>query len=246
VKSSGLQKDGNFRLVPHRPKRRAVMLVLLLVAVSAVAGVGYWFGESRATLDREYLDALERSDRVSEERMDLLRRQLVDAELARSVDQQAAESLRETIRTLRNEIAELREEAALYRNMLDPDDVAQGLRIAAFQLTGSRAPGAYQYHVLLTRSDVEQDRVQGVVELEVKGFAVSAGRRGKARTLELDELAQLPAYPVPVDFRYFQGVAGVMSLPADFEPVEVLIRLVPAGRGARAVLRDFDWQPEAG
>ena len=246
MRSSALQKDGNFRLVPHRPKRRAVMLVLLLLAVSAVAGVGYWFGESRATLDREYLDALERSDRVSEERMDLLRRQLVDAELARSVDQQAAESLRETIRTLRNEIAELREEAALYRNMLDPDDVAEGLRIAAFQLTASRAPAAYQYHVLLTRSDVEQDRVHGVVELEVKGFAVSSGRRGKARTLELDKLAELPAYPVPVDFRYFQGVAGVMTLPDDFEPVEVLIRLVPAGRGARAVLRDFEWQPEAG
>jgi hypothetical protein len=154
LKTPTLQKDGNFRLVTHRPGRRMLMLVLLLCAVSGVGGLGYWYGISRSTLDAEYLQALIRRDRASEERLAELRRQLVDAELARVVDQQAAESLRETITALRDEIAELREEAALYRNMLDPGGSGQGLRIADFELTAGEAPRQFRYHVLLTRSDI--------------------------------------------------------------------------------------------
>lgn len=245
MKSLVLQKDGHFRLVPHRPGRRALMLGLLLLTVCAVGALGYWYGRSRATLDAEYLDALVRRDQVSEERVAALRRQLVDAELARSVDQQAAESLRVTITALRDEIAELREEAALYRNMLDPGATVAQLRIADFELTATASAGQFHYHLLLTRSDVEADPARGLVELQIAGVSTTGGMR-RQRALSLKEVSDVSTYPVPYRFRYFQGVAGIMTLPADFEPTKVLIKLTPAGRRGDAVRREFEWRPEPG
>lgn len=244
MKNPALQKDGNFRLVPHRPRRRAVMLVLLLVAVAGVGLLGYWYGYSRATLDAEYLQALIRRDRASEERIAELRRQAVDAELARSVDREAAQSLRETITTLRDEIAELRDEAALYRNMLDPRGTGEGLRVAQFELTPGDEPGRFRYFLLLTRADIEGEPARGTVELQVRG-SVSTGGKRVDRVLSFKELAELEAYPVPFRFRYFQGISGELSLPVDFEPARVLVRVSQQGR--RQTLRtEFDWKPVPG
>jgi len=244
LKNPALQKDGNFRLVPHRPRRRAVMLVLLLVAVAGVGLLGYWYGYSRATLDAEYLQALIRRDRASEERIAELRRQAVDAELARSVDREAAQSLRETITSLRDEIAELRDEAALYRNMLDPRGAGEGLRVAQFELTPGDEPGRFRYFLLLTRADIEGEAARGTVELQVRG-RVSSGSKPGERVLSLKELADPEAYPVPFRFRYFQGISGELALPADFQPVKVLVRVSQQGR--RQPLRtEFDWKPVTG
>ena len=244
MKTPTLQRDGNFRLVPHRPGRRALMLVLLVAVVSGVGALGYWYGISRATLDAEYLQALIRRDRASEEQIAELRRQLVDAELARTVDQQATQSLRDTITTLRDEIAELRDEAALYRNMLDPGAAGQGLRIADFELTPGESAGEFRYYVLLTRSGVDGDPVRGTIDLQVRGMATAGGRR-REQVVSLKDLAGLEEYPVPFRFRYFEGVSGVLTLPADFEPTRVVIRLSQPGR-REALRKEFDWQPATG
>ncbi len=243
MKTPTLQKDGNFRLVPHRPGRRALMLLLLLIAVAGVGALGYWYGVSRSTLDADYLQALIRRDRASEERIADLRGQLVDAELARAIDQQAAQSLRKTITALRDESAELREEAALYRNMLDPRGTEQGLRIADFELTTSGTPGQFRFYVLLTRSDIEGDPARGTVDIQIRGTTTTGGKR-RERVLSIKDLAELKDYPVPFRFRYFQGISGVLALPADFEPAKVLIKLAQPGR-REALRMEFDWQPVA-
>jgi hypothetical protein len=239
-----LQRDGNFRLVPHRPRRRLAMLALLLAAVFGVGALGYWYGVSRARLDAEYLQALIRRDRAAEERIAELRRQVVDAELARAVDQQATQSLRETITTLRDEIAELRDEAALYRNMLDPQGVGASLRVADLELTPGELAGEFRYYVLVTRSDVDGDTVRGTLDLQLRGVETSdTGRR--ERILSLRDLAELDPYPIPFRFRYFQAVSGTLTLPPGYEPSKVVIRLAQPGR--RETLRkEFDWQPGPG
>ena len=241
LKTGSLQRNGRFRLVPHRPARRLAMLVLLLLVVASVAGLGYWYGITRSELDASYLKTLIRRDRANEVRIVELRSQLVDAEFARSVDQQAAESLRETITALRDEVAALREEAALYRNMLDPGSAEQGLRIAELEL--SVAPGSrrYHYHILLTRLDAAREVVSGSLEVQVQGVALMENS-SRLRMLSLADLVDLDEYPIPFRFRYFQGLSGVMTLPPDFEPGSVLIRLLPAAGGDETVRREFDWQ----
>jgi len=240
LKKGSLQRNGRFRLVPHRPMRRMGMLLLLLVVVASVAGLGYWYGVTRSELDASYLKALIRRDRAFEARIVELRSQLVDAEFARSVDQQAAESLRETITALRDEVAALREEAALYRNMLDPGSAEQGLRIAELELSEASGPRSYHYHVLLTRLDAARELVSGAVEIQLQGV-VSMENGSRLRVLSLADLGDLDEYPIPFQFRYFQGLSGVMTLPPGFEPGSVLIRLRAAG-GDETLRREFDWQ----
>jgi len=219
------------------------MLLLLLCVITGVGGFGYWYGLSRSSLDADYLQALVRRDRVSETQIAALRSQLVDAELARAVDQQAAESLRETITALRDEIADLREEAAMYRNMLDPGSAGQGLRIAELELSEAHGDGRYHYHVLLSRMDTTGDLVRGTIAVDVRGVSIEGGR-ARERFIALGELAGLEEYPIPFRFRYFHAVSGMLELPEGFEPLGLRVRILPAGGGRELLRREFEWVVE--
>ena len=108
----GIMKgESHVRVVAHSPRRR--LLVSLAVALVCAAGAagGYYLGESKAGLDAGYLSALERMDRANEIEIAQLRSRLIDANLARSVESEAARELRDDIRLLRDEVAGLEEEA---------------------------------------------------------------------------------------------------------------------------------------
>jgi hypothetical protein len=235
-----LSGHGEVRLVRQNPRQRALMLALLAVVVAGVGVLGHWLGAGRAELDARYLETLIRRDRANELEIASLHRQLVDARLARSVDQQAAESLRDTITALRDEVAALREEATHYRNLLDPARGREAFEISAFELTRVDGVRMFNYHILLAKTDGRRDAVQGVVEVTVRGTAEVDGHPVE-QVLSLTELAALDTYPLPFRFRYFQGLSGVMSLPSTFEPHSVVVKVIQAGRETRPMTREFDW-----
>jgi hypothetical protein len=234
------QKAGNFRLVSHRPGQRTLVRVLLLCAIVGSGGLGYWYGWAHSSLDADYLQALIRRDRAGETQVADLRRELVDAELARTVDQQAAESLRETITALREEIADLREEAAMFRNMLDPGSAGQGVRIAEFELAPAHGDRRYHYHLLLSKLDTTGDLVRGVIAVEVRGVSIDGGR-ARERFIALGDLAGLEEYPIPFRFRYFHAISGLLELPVGFEPLGLRVRVLPAGGGRELLRGEFEW-----
>jgi hypothetical protein len=228
--------DSPIREQLHLLRHRAVTLCALLVLVVVAVALGHWSGASRARLDSEYLQALLRRDRAAEDQIAGLRRQLVDAELGRAVDRQATQSLRETIAGLRDEIAELRDEAALYRNMLDLQGAGANLRVADLELTPGEQPGQFRYYVLLTRSDV-----RGTLDLQLRGTE-PYGTSRQERIVSLRDLAELEEYPIPFRFKYFQAVSGMLTLPQEYEPSKLVIRLAQPGRRDKLRL-EFDWQP---
>ncbi|MGA0839458.1 MAG: DUF6776 family protein, partial [Pseudomonadales bacterium] len=123
------------------------MRLLLVGALISAGGLGFWIGSSRAALDTSYLQSLIRRDRAGEEVLAGLRQRLVEAELARTVDREAAASLRETIKALRDEIAATRDEAALFRNMVNPARRASGLRVSELEISPTDGVGGYRFYV---------------------------------------------------------------------------------------------------
>ncbi len=237
---------GEYKVVPHRPVWRVIILTLLAGVVAGAVAFGYWLGAGTAALDRSLLVSLQMRDRANEKRIGELHRLLADARLAQSVDAQAARSLRETISSLRNEMAGLQEEVTFYKSLMAPSSVERGLQIAEFELAPGGEDREFVYHILLTQVAERRDWVQGKVEVEVHGVREGTQGPGAQEVLPLTDLAAVATYPLKFRFRYFQDLSGTVTLPAGFEPQAVSIKVTPAGRSGNGAQRSFDWVVRAG
>ena len=94
----------------------------------------------------------------------------------------------------------------------------------------------------LVQSISHDRRVTGVVRLHIEG-----SRAGEADELSPDEILIDPeSGNIPYAFRYFQGLQGVVVLPADFVPDQVNVEILPQGAGGRPILHSFEWSTVAG
>lgn len=242
---SSAPATGPLQVVPYRPVRRVLLLVLLALSVFGASALGFVLGQRSAELDRVYLEALEVRSAALDSRVRTLTGELADVRLAQRVDAQAAQSLRDTIHELRDELGGLREEVTFYKSLMAPSSLERGLQIA--ELTVDRGAGAREYgwRLLLTQAAERRDWVQGGVELAVEGTR-QAGGSNVEEVLPLTEVAELDVYPLKFRFRYFQNLTGALTLPDGFVPQAVLVTVTPAGRGAEPVERRFEWVDQAG
>lgn len=236
-------RAGELLVVRHSPWRRVGWGVLVGLVVLAAGSLGYWLGAGVGTLDRSYLASLEVRYQATESQRAALARELADLRLARSVDDQAARSVRETISQLRGEVASLNEEVAFYKRLMVPSTVERGLQVSEFQLAPGDKDNEFVYHVLLTQVAERRDWLQGRLQLRVQGQMAGPDGAVAEEVLPLTELAAVDSYPLRFRFRYFQDVSGTLTLPAAFSPRQVIIAATPAG--AETVERRFEWSLHA-
>jgi len=242
-RQSRFRGSPDVRVVSHHPWRQALLVaaVLLLSGVGTLAG--YWLGRSTADLDGVYLTSMERLNTTNQEALTSLRARLVEAELSREVDREAARTLKESIRELRDEVASLTEEVTFYKSLMAPSTVARGLQIADFELLAMEIPDQFTFHLLLTQVESRRDWVQGDATLEVVGRM--AGRDSTTEAVEqvlpLTEIAEDGTYPLKFRFRYFQDLTGVITLPPGFQPERIVVKAGKRGTSTEALDRTFEW-----
>ena len=230
------------RVVAHRPRRRLAMFgVLVVIAVSGSVG-GFYLGKAKAGLDTTYLNALIELDRANNDEISSLKSQLVDAELTRQVDGQAAVRLSQDIRKLRDEAAGLEEEVTFYKSLMAPSSIERGLQIAEFELSSTDISGQFFYHILLTQTEQRRDWIQGDVKLEIRGHSATPDSpKNEEQVLSLTEFADIEPYPLKFRFRYFQDLSGLLTLPGGFIPEKVEITALRRGSRSDSLRRTFEW-----
>ncbi len=245
---SRLKNAATVRVVSVHPWRQALFLlaVVLLILLGSVGG--YRLGRATAELDDTYMASVERLNRANRQTIADLEAKLVDADLTRQVDGEAAQSLKESIRGLKDQVAKLTEEVTFYKSLMAPSTLERGLQVADFELSSLEEAGRYRFHLLLTQVESRRDWVQGDIALEIHGRADPDSTAGGdsatgtvERVLPLTEIAEEGTYPLKFRFRYFQDLTGVIRLPPGFTPEQVVIRAGRRGASAEAVNRTFDW-----
>ena len=230
------------RVVAHRPRTRLFMLFLFgLVATAGLVG-GFYFGNAKAGLDVTYIGALEDLDQANTAQIVALKSELVDAELSREVDAQAAAQLREDIKSLRDEAAGLKEEVTFYKSLMAPSSIERGLQIAEFELAPAEEVNQFTYHLLLTQVEARRDWIQGDVRVEIRGRHRPQGSsQYEELVLSLTEIAQVQPYPLKFRFRYFQDLSGMLTLPTGFVPEAVAVTAMRRGSRSDSLQRSFEW-----
>jgi len=224
---------------PYDPRRRLVVLAVVL----AVVLVGGWqlveYGERRSGLDfvdlREQNRELVSRVRALEEENRELRHQVAYMARSEQIHEQAEQELRRQMGRLQDEIHELRSEVGFYRGIVSPGDASSGLQVRELELRRAGAANSYYYRLVLIQALRHEQTVSGSVTLLAHGE-----RGGEPVTLELSDLSHEQRSGHEFSFRYFQDFDGMIVFPEGFVPDRLEVSVNPRGRQS-GISREFRW-----
>lgn len=226
-------------LVPVVPARRRRIRVYgglgaaLLLVVAFVAGdISGREGERAAERERDRLasEVSELQDKLKAAR-DELALHRTSAEMA----DQAQAQVRQEIRTLRDQVAELEEAVSFYKNVMAPGSDEEGLHIEKLAMAPADEPHTYDYKLVLTQLGNNRAYLSGQVQLQFTGQL-----EGKEVSLGGELLSDNSE--TGFRFRYFQELTGRVRLPEGMAPSRIKVEAVATGRRRDRAERDFTWQ----
>ena len=143
-----------------------------------------------------------------------------------SIERAAQSKLAEQIRTLEQDNARLREDLAIFENVLTSDARnAQALTVQRFKVVPEPVPGEFRYQlVLLAGARKDRSPFQGRVELLI---TVQEGGRNAMIVLPDRGEAESPAFRL--GFRHFQRLDGRFRVNPSARLVSVQARVFESG-----------------
>lgn len=213
---------------PSRQRRRRLLRALTMVlAILLALGGGFWVGQGGALDSGMRIQELRAKLERSQENLEQARHDLARYRADSEVSGRASEQLRQEIRALRDQAAELEEAVAFYKNVMSPGAADQPLQVQRFEVVPADGEARFRYRLTLVQAGDNRGHLSGQVELMLKGT-----RDGEPQTLEADELLD-EGGDLRFRFRYFQELSGILTVPEDFQ-VSSLEMTARATGGRRA------------
>jgi hypothetical protein len=215
----------------HVPWYLRWMLLAVLLAFSvALAAWMYDAGRRFAGFDRGEVQEELVSMRVEAEKtrgeLSKLRAIANAADAKLSIERTAQVQLAQQIRTLELENARLREDVALFENMLSAESRnVQALNIQRFKVEPVGLPGEYRFRMLLLTGN-RRDRAdfQGRMEL-----LVTVQQEGRNAIILVPDRAAADAAGYKLAFRNFSRVEGTFRVDPKAKVGTVQVRIFEAG-----------------
>ena len=228
-------------VVPYQPGKRARQSLFFVISSIAIAVVGFFAGESR--LSYQYDAAVEERDNLLLElrrvrgRETGFRQSVANLERGRAIDSQAQQDVQATIRGLEQDASQLKADVTFYKNILAPADNTKGLQIQKMEISATSDSNRYAYKIVLTQVANNKRYVNGVVAVNFIGSI-----DGKKEILPLRDISEVKELGVKFKFRYFQDIAGELTIPKNFTPEKIQVVAQASGKKSTRVEHTFDWK----
>jgi hypothetical protein len=197
--------------------------LILVLGVAAVGFALYWSGVSAGRADAEAAaaahNALELELRSRAEELQGLEQQVRNLSTNIEIERAASSQVRSELAEAQSQIERLRQEAELYRGLMDSNARSRGLSLQAPEIRRLQSPGAYHYRLTLLQRAERHVELVGQMRVSLIGLGA-----GKPLTLGLEQVA-VPRVEasIPVRFTYFQFIEGELRLPEDFVPTQIRV-----------------------
>ena len=234
-------KQEQMVVVPYRPKRRALFIIVLICLVAGSVASGFLYGyyqtlrnQGTVLVDREELNReltalrLENSD---------LSRQVAILDRTSVMDRRATEEVQVTIGDLRKRIAQLEQDIVFYRQVVSDETVDTGLVVGQMDIRGTRDPERFRYKLVMRQQDADGDTYL------IGHVNINLGRQDDEQVIIplrdiSDEYEQLD---IRLRFKYFQNIEGELALPAGFEPERIQIAAIATAPVGKKLDQNFSW-----
>lgn len=193
--------------------------------------IGFALGQDKVVTDRISNALLSKDLAQSRARVVELEADLIDARLNVDVQHAASNALREEMASELEKSTLLTEEVTFYKGLMSPSSLSKGLQVEELEITRSAGERQYSFKLLLTQVALRRSYIAGDVRVDLIGESEAVR--------SLTELGVLKAYPLKFRFRYFQDLAGRITLPVDFVPVRILVTAQQNGKETIQV--SFPW-----
>lgn len=237
-------KQEKMIVVPHRPLQTFLLRATFIVVMIAAAAAAYFYGFMTGA--RENGDARGERDMLQDALAGMevenraLRDQLSNLEQTGTVDQQALDSVQQTIVGLREKISQLEEDVLFYKQIMSPENDESGLVIGQLDLVATDVPGTIRYKMELKQQGNNENLINGHARINLVGI-----RDAQEVSIPLSEVSTSEQdEEIRLQFRYFQNIEGELVLPENFEPTKVQILAVAEGDNAKTVQKSFGWLVE--
>ncbi|EED34451.1 conserved hypothetical protein [Luminiphilus syltensis NOR5-1B] len=216
----------------EHPWRGALLRLGFLLGTCGLVAIAWFGGSHSATPTASGLDsnAIEAQDQWRDE-------------VARLTTANAVN--RETIRTLREDLAErnialseLEREVAFYREVMAPEELAGGVILRPPRVRQAATPGEWDYQFVVQQGRQGSGPRRG--ELRVTFWGVEQGLPKLYTLSELDDGAVDGG--VALSFRYFQRLSGTLRLPPGFEPEGIELQAALRQPSTEVVEARFEWK----
>lgn len=226
------------RYSPWDKARRNLLMVIIVIVI----GVGGYYGGLVDSVDEIQSLSLQR---------DILQESLADAEHTISsmsqrvsilekggeVDRKATEGIRQTVIELKSQIATLEEEVSFYKGIMAPGGNDKGLRVSKIDVIPEENSKRFRYSIMLTQVSDNSSYISGLAAVNIVGI-----RNGERIILPLRDLdSDVTELGVKFRFRYFQEIAGTLTLPSQFVPEQVQVVSQSTGSKAQRVEQTINW-----
>lgn len=216
------------------------MVAVLAVLLGAAAAAGFLAGRhhdvdqrERAARYQELLTELQQAYSANAR----LRDRVAALERSEQVARNANAELRGLIVTLQEKLAAVRGDLTLYQGLAAAEGGQAGLDVHQLVVTPTMVPHVYEFTLMLRQNLKQADVTSGEARIYLEG-----SRDGRPARLGLEDLQANAEGSLSFRFKYFQMLEGSLTLPEDFRPGRVLVRLDPSGNDKTETAEaDFDW-----
>jgi hypothetical protein len=234
-------KQERLSLVRYDPWQRFVHGIYFLLFIAAVAGGCFFAGQYASLNERRALsaerDQLQEQIMAADQEIRGFSQRVGALEKGGEVDRQAAEGIRQTVKSLKAQIATLEEEVSFYKGIMAPSGQDKGLRISKIDIQPLDQPNTFRYSIMMTQVADNTSYIKGLAAVNFVGL-----EGGKRKILPLRELdGKVEELGVKFSFRYFQEVGGEISIPANFNLEQVQVVLQSTGSKAQRVEETIEW-----
>jgi hypothetical protein len=234
-------KQQRMIVVPYRPWHLFWMRTCTLALLLLVAGLSWYFGYGMG-VDENGDAMIERDDlrvevRQLQEATLSLRQQIMGLEQASLLDKEALAGVQQAILSLREKNSQLEEDVLFYKHILSPENEETGLAIGQLDLYANDKPGSVRFKLELRQLGSNDNLINGHANVNIMGQ-----QEGLEVSIPLRSLSQtVDSLDIPLQFRYFQNIEGLLEMPENFEPEKVQIIAVAEGPGGKTVQKSFGW-----
>jgi hypothetical protein len=205
--------------LPHIP----IWQLIALPVVISVLGIFYFskhFIADELILANQRIEGLQRELQNTLDKLQSENERAIIAEREADVVRRANSLLRESERERQDEIAKLQADLAFYRRLGGATGLQAPLAVHYLELQATRSPQVYRIIFTLTQNLRWARVISGHIQLGVDGI-----QNGVARHLNEKLLLAESSEPLAFQFKYFQQLERLITLPVGYEPSRLTLRL---------------------
>jgi Family of unknown function (DUF6776) len=234
-------------VVRYRPWCRVALIGLLLAIMLVIAFASTWVARSDfVILEKRLLNEngqLQQDLHMANNQKDEAQQQLVNQQMAASVDRTSVDDVRQELKDYQDKIAELTEEISFYKGLMSPSERDKGLSVRDLDIYKTASPHLFQYKLVLQQTALKHRLLKGSVRVVIIGQAKNSEGVNIQRRYALADLSEdIKAVDIPLRFKYFQNIEGELKLPNGFnvQKIELVARAISPKKVQ--IEKTYDWQ----